>query len=194
MPALVRNFHRKDFKFGDVKIATANDAEDNLIYEIVYVELFDDAEKTNGSVTSQVDITDANVNLTIDTDQFKASTNIITIDQLVRRFLYPNSVSNMQQRLRELIPAGDSTIININEKFIPLWMSSTQTTGTALGYTKAVPIAYAKPGFGATILENIQNSGFDFKNINFEVDRLTIDSVEGEAGDKYIVFPKRKVI
>ena len=100
----------------------------------------------------------------------------------------------MQQRLRELIPAGDSTIININEKFIPLWMSSTQTTGTALGYTKAVPIAYAKPGFGATILENIQNSGFDFKNINFEVDRLTIDSVEGEAGDKYIVFPKRKVI
>lgn len=195
VPALVRNFHRKDFKFGDVKIATANDAEDNLIYEIVYVELFDDAEKTNGSVTSQVDITDANVNLTIDTDQFKASTNIITIDQLVRRFLYPNSVSNMQQRLRELIPAGDSTIININEKFIPLWMSSTQTTtGTALGYTKAVPIAYAKPGFGATILENIQNSGFDFKNINFEVDRLTIDSVEGEAGDKYIVFPKRKVI
>jgi hypothetical protein len=85
--------------------------------------------------------------------------------------------------------------VPLRKKFIPLWMNSTQTTtGTALGYTKAVPIAYAKPGYGATILENIQDSGFDFKTINFEVDRLTIDSVEGEAGDKYIVFPKRKVI
>lgn len=195
VPALVRNFHKKTFRFGDVKIATASDSDNNLIYDIVYVDIIDDAEGKNGSVNSAINITNANKNITVDTDQFKASTNIITIDQLIRKFLYPNSVTNMQQRLKEIIPAGDSTIININEKFIPLWMSSTQTTtGTALGYTKAVPIAYAKPGFGATILENIQESGFDFKNIEFEVDRLIIDSVEGEAGDKYIVFPKRKVI
>ena len=195
VPALVRNFHRKTFRFGDVKIATASDSNNNVIYEIVYVDIFDDAENAAGSVSSAVNITNATKNITVDTNQFKASTNIITIDQLIRKFLYPNSVTNMQQRLKELFPQGDSTIININEKFIPLWMSSTQqTTGTALGYTKAVPIAYAKPGFGATILENIQESGFDFKNIEFEVDRLTIDSVEGSAGDKYIVFPKRKVI
>jgi hypothetical protein len=195
VPALVRNFHKKTFRFGDVKIATASDSSNNLIYDIVYVDIIDDAEGKNGSVNSAINITNANKNITVDTDQFKASTNIITIDQLIRKFLYPNSVTNMQQRLKEIIPAGDSVIININEKFIPLWMSSTQTTtGTALGYTKAVPIAYAKPGFGATILENIQESGFDFKNIEFEVDRLIIDSVEGEAGDKYIVFPKRKVI
>jgi len=195
VPALVRNFHRKTFKFGDVKIATASDENKNVIYEIVYVDIFDDAENSSGSVSSSVKITNATKNITVDTNEYKASTNIITIDQLIRRFLYPNSVTNMQQRLKEIIPEGDSTIININEKFIPLWMSSTQTTtGTALGYTKAVPIAYAKPGFGATILENIQESGFDFKNIEFEVDRLIIDSVEGEAGDKYIVFPKRKVI
>jgi len=195
VPALVRNFHRKTFRFGDVKIATASDENNNIIYDIVYVDIFDDAENANGSVNSAVNITNANKSITVDNDQFKASTNIITIDQLIRKFLYPNSVTNMQQRLKEIFPKGDSTIININEKFIPLWMSSTQTTtGTALGYTKAVPIAYAKPGFGATILENIQDSGFDFKNIEFEVDRLIIDSVEGEAGDKYIVFPKRKVI
>ena len=109
--------------------------------------------------------------------------------------MYPNSVTNMQNKLKELFPQGDSTVININEKFLPLWMSSTQeATGTALGYTKAVPVAYAKPGNGAEILEKIQDSGFDFKNIEFEVDRLTIDSVEGQSGDKYIAFPKRKVI
>ena len=152
-------------------------------------------EKGKISVGDEINITNANKRITTDTKKFKVSTNIITIDQLIEKFLYPNSVTNMQQRLREIIPSGDSTLININEDFLPQWMSSTQeTTGTALGYTKAVPICYTKPGFGAEILENIQDSGFDFKNIEFEVDRLTIDSVEAETGDKYIAFPKRKVI
>ena len=63
----------------------------------------------------------------------------------------------MQERLKEIFPRGDSTIININEGFLPLWMSSTQeATGTALGYTKAVPIAYVKPQSGSVVLEKIQ--------------------------------------
>jgi len=195
VPALVRNFARKTFKFSNIKIATANDANNNVIYEVIYVELVDEFEKQNNSINKQVNISNANKSITVDQNKFKASTNIITIDQLIQKFLYPNSVTNMQERLREIIPQGDSTLININEEFLPLWMSSTQEiTGTALGYTKAVPIAYAKPGYAAEILENIQDNGFDFKNIEFEVDRLIIDSTEGEAGDKYIAFPKRKVI
>ena len=195
VPFLVKNFSRKTFKFGEVKLATASNSNNEVIYEIVYVELLDEFEKGKISVGDEINITNANKRITTDTKKFKVSTNIITIDQLIEKFLYPNSVTNMQQRLREIIPSGDSTLININEDFLPQWMSSTQeTTGTALGYTKAVPICYTKPGFGAEILENIQDSGFDFKNIEFEVDRLTIDSVEAETGDKYIAFPKRKVI
>jgi len=195
VPALVRNFHRKTFRFGDIKIATASDVNNNLIYEIIYVELLDEFENLKGSVGLNVDATNAGKTITADQNKYKTSTNIITIDQLIEKFLYPNSVTNMQERLKDIVPSDGSTLISINEDFIPLWMSSTQeTTGTALGYTKAVPIAYAKPGSGAQILENIVDSGFDFKNIEFEVDRITIDSVEGEAGDKYIVFPKRKVI
>ena len=195
VPFLVKNFNRKTFKFGEIKIATAKNADDTVLYEIVYVELLDEFEKGRVSISDQLDITNANKSITADAEKFKVSTSIITIDQLIEKFIYPNSVTNMQKRLREIIPSGDSTLININEDFLPLWMSSTQdTTGTALGYTKAVPICYTKPGFGAEILENIQDSGFDFKNIEFEVDRLTIDSVEAETGDKYIAFPKRKVI
>jgi predicted kinase len=195
VPFLVKNFNRKTFKFGEVKIATATNSNNEHIYEVIYVELLDEFEKGRVSISDQLDITNANNLITVDAKKYKASTNVITIDQLVEKFIYPNSVSNMQKRLREIIPSGDSTLININEEFLPLWMSSTQeTTGTALGYTKAVPICYTKPGFGAEILENIKDSGFDFKNIEFEVDRLTIDSVEGETGDKYIAFPKRKVI
>jgi len=194
VPALATNFHRKTFRFGDLKIATASDSDNNVIYEIVYIDLLDEFENAKGSVNSRVNITNANIPISVDQDSYKVSTNKITIDQLLKKFLYPNSVSNMQEKLKEIFPRGDSTIININEKFLPLWMSSTQElTGTALGYTKAVPIAYVKPGFGAQILENIQDSGFDFKNIEFEIDRLIIDSVEGQFGDKYIAFPKRKV-
>ena len=194
VPALVTNFHRKTFRFGNMRIATATDVNDNVIYEIIYVDLLDEFENANGSVSDRINISNAGISITSDSNKFKASTNVITIDQLIRKFLYPNSVTNMQDKLRELTTDG-SSLISINEEFLPLWMSSTQaSTGTALGYTKAVPIAYVKPGFGAQILENIQDEGFDFKNIEFEVDRLIIDSVEGETGDKYIAFPKRKVI
>ena len=195
VPALVTNFSRKTFKFSDIKIATATDNNNDVIYEVIYVELVDEFENAKGSVDQSVNITNANKGITVDARKFKVSTNTITIDQLIEKFLYPNSVTNMQKQLKELIPSGDSTLININEEFIPLWMSSTQeSSGTALGYTKAVPICYTKPGFATQILENIQDNGFDFKNIEFEVDRLIIDSVEGETGDKYIAFPKRKVI
>lgn len=193
--AMVRNFSKKTFKFGDIKIATASNSSNDVIYEIVYVELIDEFENSKGSVAKNLNIVGANKKITVDTANFKVSTNIITVDQLIRKFLYPNSVTNMQERLKEIFPKGDSTIININEEFLPLWMSSTQeATGTALGYTKAVPIAYVKPQLGATVLENIQNSGFDFKNIEFEIDRVKIDNVEGQFGDKYIAFPQRKVI
>ena len=195
VPALVTNFNKKTFRFGDLKIATASDSNNNVIYEVIYVDLIDEFENAKGSVGEKVNILNAGITITTDQNQFKVSTNKITIDQLLRKFLYPNSETNMQNKLKELFTQGDSTVININEKFLPLWMSSTQeATGTALGYTKAVPVAYAKPGNGAEILEKIQDSGFDFKNIEFEVDRLTIDSVEGQSGDKYIAFPKRKVI
>ena len=194
VPALATNFNRKTFRFGDIKIATASDSSNSVIYEIIYVDLLDEFENAKGSVNSRVNITNANIPISVDQDTYKASSDKITIDQLLKKFLYPNSVTNMQEKLKEIFPRGDSTIININERFLPLWMSSTQeATGTALGYTKAVPIAYVKPGFGSQILENIQDSGFDFKNIEFEIDRLIIDSVEGQFGDKYIAFPKWKV-
>ena len=101
----------------------------------------------------------------------------------------------MKKKLLEIYPDDDSTLIKDDEGFLPLWMRSVQTaTGNALGYTKAVPIAYVQPGSSISIIKNINESGFDFKSLHFDIDRLTIDSVEGQAGDKYIAFPKRKVI
>ena len=52
--AMVRNFNRKTFKFGDIKIATASNSANDIIYEIVYVELIDEFENDKGSVSKNL--------------------------------------------------------------------------------------------------------------------------------------------
>ena len=53
VPGLVNNFARKTFKFGKVKSAEAKQ-DNKVIYEVIYVELFDDLENSNGSVSDKV--------------------------------------------------------------------------------------------------------------------------------------------
>ena len=195
VPILARNFSRKNYRFGTIKNAVAKDANNKVIYEIIYVEMIDELEQENKSVNSKVEISGNTKEIDASQDKFKVSTDLITIDQLVEKFVYPNSTTAMKQRFAEAYPNNDSSLIQINDSFLPLWMRSIQdATGTSLGYIKAVPIAYVKPGTSISIIDNIKDSGFDFKTIHFDIDRLTIDSVEGQKGDKYIAFPKRKVI
>ena len=194
VPGLVTNFARKTYKFGDIKSAEAKE-NNKVIYEVIYIEMFDDLENANGSIKDKIDISKYGNKIDASQTKFKISDNYITIDQLVEKFVYPNSTTIMKEKLQDIIPVDDSTRIKINEGFLPLWMSSVQTaTGNALGYIKAVPIAFVEPGSSISIIKNIKESNFDFKTLNFDIDRLTIDSVEGEKGDKYIAFPKRKVI
>jgi hypothetical protein len=80
-------------------------------------------------------------------------------------------------------------------KYIPLWMNTSQDgTGNPLGYIKAVPICYLKPGESAKILKLIEKSKFDFRTLNFTIDRLVIQNPQGETGDKYIKFINREII
>jgi hypothetical protein len=52
----------------------------------------------------------------------------------------------------------------------------------------AIPLCYCKPGAADDILLNIKNSSFDFKLLDYTIDRYIIDSVEGYYEDKYLVF------
>jgi hypothetical protein len=77
-----------------------------------------------------------------------------------------------------------------NERnYLPLWMRSIQPGETQeINYVAAVPLCYCKPGGADDIILNIKNSGFDFKLLDYTVDRYIIDSVTGEYTDKYLVF------
>jgi hypothetical protein len=59
---------------------------------------------------------------------------------------------------------------------------------TELDWVPAVPLCFCKPGGADEIILNIKNSGFDFKLLDYTIDRYIIDSVEGYYEDKYLVF------
>jgi signal peptidase I len=82
-----------------------------------------------------------------------------------------------------------------DDTYRPLWMNSTQdNTGNPIGYVKAMPICFVKPGSSDEIMAKIAKSKFDFKNLNFTIDRIIIQNAQGETGDKYIKFINREII
>ena len=101
--------------------------------------------------------------------------------------VFGNSTTNIRKNIASL---GDT-----ERNFLPLWMRTPQTfSGIAQGFQKAVVLCYVKPGYADRIINNIKNLGIDFKTIDFTVDRVIIDSVQGETGDKYIAFAAREII
>ena len=81
--------------------------------------------------------------------------------------LYPNAIANMRSRMKSL---GHKEWTHL-----PLWMRTAQTSsGVPLGYIKAVPICYCKPGTSALIKKRITDKGLNFKNIHFIIDRYQV--------------------
>jgi len=62
-----------------------------------------------------------------------------------------------------------------------------------LGYVKVVILCYALPTFGDRILARINLSKFNFKTINFEIDRLTIENTLDNTSNKYLLFNKQNI-
>lgn len=166
--ALSRYFYRKQFYFGEVKFSKAEDANGNYVYDLVYVQLIDPLG------------TDDTLNL-LGSVNFNSQT------------VYPNSVANMRNQLQTIQIEGET--IKTDEFLQPRYMRTIQTdTGNPLGFILAVPLCYALPGKGDTIVKRIKLSDFDFKNIHFEIDRLVVKNNLTESGAKYLLFPRKDII
>jgi YHYH protein/Putative Ig domain len=196
----------------------------DILYEAIYIEILDNMENTKGSVPKTIgteylnrpitvnqgrrdswdsDISDNNFNRSSEDvlPRIKTQDTVMRADyggQLVSDFnksnIFGNSVTNIRDNISEI---GET-----ERNFLPLWMRTPQTlSGIEQGFTKGVVICYCRPQNSSDtfnpadrILNNIKNLGIDFKNVNFTVDRIIIDSVEGESSDKYIKFAAREVI
>ena len=114
-------------------------------------------------------------------DTIKADTQGINASQSNDQFRHLTNITNMRDRIK--------AVGEVESEFLPLWMRTQQTLGQGtLGFVPAVPLCYCKPGTSADILINIQTSNFDFKQLDFDIDRYIIDSTKGNSEEQYIVF------
>jgi hypothetical protein len=49
------------------------------------------------------------------------------------------------------------------------------------------------PGNGSKIVSRIKISGFDFKQLDFEIDRLIVESSLDSASAKYLIFARQSI-
>jgi hypothetical protein len=161
--AIVKNHYTKNYSFGDVGTAVVLDKNYQVKYEVVYINILDpEIDSAGNGPKLEIDLTTKIANPYIDAngDTFK--------------ILYPNSSINMIERLVENIGYSD-------QSSLPEWMTSNQLspTGTGvavpLGYTRAAVLAHTVPGASKLIAYRLQNSGINFNNIEFSVDRYFLD-------------------
>ena len=166
--ALRENFYRKKLYFGDIKVAIARDDAGNDLYEIVYVDIIDDQVNSEGKSASM-------------------------ILESKGRLFYPASVENMKRQLETLV-LPDYSYIGVRKDFLPLFMQTIQPNSYRLpGYMKVVPLCYALPGNGAKIVSRIKLSGFDFKQLDFEIDRLIVENSLDTGSAKYLIFSRQSI-
>jgi hypothetical protein len=184
--AMSRNHYRKRIRFGDVKYAQAKNPDtQDAIYDIVYVEIVDEYEKSGKSISQTIELPNLiESKVLVSYDAIKIDSDIPLASDSDHQRIFPNSFKNMRSRIKAI---GER-----DREFLPLWMRSIQdNTISETGYVKALPLCYALPGNAESIISRIKATAFDFKNIDFEVDRYLIDVLNGEIENKYLAFPQR---
>jgi hypothetical protein len=203
--AMGRNHKPKRFKLGQVKKAVAKVPGTNtVLYEVIYLEVLDPLEKDKKRLPATIKYSKNNLNITTDNNSefYNGPFNVdnpfwkrpipmnVTLDRTdifagdpETAWRFPSSISLWRYRIKNM----PNTLSERN--YMPLWMRSIQAgESQEINYVPAVPLCYCKPGTADAILLNIKNSDFDFKLLDYTVDRYIIDSVTGEYTDKYLVF------
>lgn len=150
------NHYRKNLVLGPIRTAQARDANDRVIYEVVYSEIIDDLVNVQGASVSKIVTLPYSI-----TDPRDGSTVINSV--------YPNSLVNMRDQVIDVV--GQTTVD------LPLWMTSKQADGRVLGFTAAWVICYAKPDRARQIAYYISEYfGQQLNVIDFSVDRYILDN------------------
>jgi hypothetical protein len=148
--AIANNHYTKTINFGDIKTARAVDSNGNIIYEVVYVDAVDPLQFDTSGPPLQKTLSIANGYL-YNNQEYKT--------------IYPNSFNNMQYRI-------DNNIGYTNRGALPTWMTSVQENGLVLGLTRAIVLAYVKPGSAKLIQYRLQSSlKLPAGNFSFVADR-----------------------
>jgi hypothetical protein len=206
-----QNHRKKRFKLGDIKTAQAKIPGTNtVVYEVIYIDVIDpleiDGKTLDLAITGSIDPMMATVDQTniyfngpFDTPtrfwkrpqpySVSADRNDVYPDGVHREI---SSISLWRKRIEQL---------GLHDRhYMPLWMRTVQDGSVQeLGFVSAIPLCFCKVGRSSDIMLNIKNylktnTDFDFKLLDYTIDRYTIDSVTGDTTDKYIVFRNDRTI
>lgn len=96
---------------------------------------------------------------------------------------YPSSIPNIRDRIKENAVRTD----NLD----PAFTKETQQVGYGkIGYIPFIPVCFAKPEGVSKLIRNIKNSGFKFKNIDYDIDRVYIANTQNNEGAKYLLLSR----
>jgi hypothetical protein len=114
------------------------------------------------------------------TNTIKTDSNAVKVSDAKDQRRYISSIDNMRSNIKS---------IGKNERnYLPLWMRTPQEGFQELDYVSAIPIVFCKPGTADEIILNIKFSGFDFKDLDFEIDRYIVQRTDGNNQEQYILF------
>lgn len=176
MSAVSTNHFTKKINFGEIKTAAALDSSFNTIYEVIYVEVIDPSTTFSGQSPSNTQYPQMSYPY-LDSQGNQYTT------------AYPNAFGNMSDKITTALGYE-------NKGALPLWMTSNQPTETGtftapLGFIKAIPIAYTMPGASKLIAYRLQNSTFNFNEIDFTFDRYELDNSRSSnydiANQEYLI-------
>jgi len=166
--ALTENFYRRKLYFGNIKKAIAKNSAGITVYEIVYVDVVDDMITSTGTSVSK--------QITMNNNTY-----------------FPASITNMRSKL-ESITLPDSSIISVNPDLLPRFMNTAQPGSYQFpGYMRVIPLCYALPGQGDRIISRIKLSNFDLKLLDFEIDRIIVESSTDSTSAKYLLLGQQNL-
>lgn len=105
---------------------------------------------------------------------------------------FPSSIDNMRVAL-ESIQVGDLPI-EVDETQLPKFMQTIQLGNyNPAEYIPVVVLCYTTPNNGSKITSRIKKSKFDFKLLDFEVDRIFVETSLDNPSAKYLLFPRKSI-
>ena len=173
--AILKNHYTKTFKFDGINTAVVLDDNYNVKYEVVYINIIDPAQYSGTGVNQYTQFS-STVGAPLEIDLTNTIANpYIDENGDTYKIVYPDNSNNMITRLVDNVGYYD-------QSSLPPWMTSNQpgptpgTFNTPIGFIQAVVLAYTKPGASKLIAYRLQNSGINFNNIEFTVDRYFLDN------------------
>ena len=172
MRAMATNHYRKNIRLGKYSWAQALNSDGSVAYDVVYVQAVDDlSQGGDKTVPAIIDLSTKIKRVTkVDNTNLEISSSLNSIDGKSDLVVYPNSLLNMRENLRETLT------LSVKEP-LPRWMTSKQEDGRILGWTPSVVVAYVKAGEGRKVVFNLNRiNSVDIKSVSFDTDRYIWDT------------------